>query len=78
MANSTAVTEQEKTGPIKRLQEFIFEVRAEMEKVTWPTKNDLKVSTQVTLLLLCIMAAIIFVFDRVFQILVLGLINAVS
>ena len=45
-------------GVVQRLTEFITEVRSEMKKVTWPSKEDLKVSTKVTMLLLVIMAAI--------------------
>jgi preprotein translocase SecE subunit len=54
-------------GLVTRVTNFYEEVRAEMDKVTWPTLADLKVSTQVTLYMLGIMAAITFVFDQVFQ-----------
>lgn len=60
------VTEQ-KSGLIARLQEFYGEVMVEMSKVTWPSLDDLKVSTKVTLFLLLAMAGIIFVFDKVFE-----------
>ena len=68
------VTEQ-KPGPIARMQTFYGEVMAEMNKVTWPTLDDLKVSTKVTMFLLFAMAAVIFVFDKVFEQLVLILLN---
>lgn len=64
------ITEQ-KSGPITRLQEFYGEVMVEMGKVTWPSLDDLKVSTKVTLFLLLAMAGIIFVFDKIFEQLVL-------
>jgi len=68
------VTEQ-KTGLITRLQLFYEEVMVEMNKVTWPSFEDLKVSTKVTMFLLLAMAAVIFVFDKVFEQFVLLLLN---
>ena len=71
------VTEQ-KPGPIARLQGFYGEVMAEMGKVTWPTLDDLKVSTKVTVFLLLSMAAIVFIFDKVFEQFVLMLLKISS
>jgi len=60
------VTEQ-KPGLITRIQSFYAEVMVEMGKVTWPTLDDLKVSTKVTMFLLLAMAGVVFVFDKVFE-----------
>ena len=60
------VTEQ-KPGFIARIQGFYAEVMMEMGKVTWPTLDDLKVSTKVTMFLLLAMAGVVFVFDKVFE-----------
>lgn len=60
------VTEQ-KPGLVARIQTFYNEVMSEMHKVTWPTLDDLKVSTKVTMFLLAAMAGVIFVFDKVFE-----------
>lgn len=60
------VTEQ-KPGLIARIQGFYAEVVVEMGKVTWPTLDDLKVSTKVTMFLLLAMAGVVFVFDKVFE-----------
>lgn len=60
------VTEQ-KPGLIARIQGFYAEVMVEMGKVTWPTLDDLKVSTKVTMFLLLAMAGVVFVFDKVFE-----------
>lgn len=60
------VTEQ-KPGLVARVQGFYAEVVVEMGKVTWPTLDDLKVSTKVTMFLLFAMAAVVFVFDKVFE-----------
>jgi preprotein translocase subunit SecE len=70
-----ATATEQKTGPITRLQVFYEEVMVEMSKVTWPTLDDLKVSTKVTMFLLLAMAGIIFLFDKVFEQFVLMLLN---
>ncbi len=61
------VTEQQKPGLIARVQSFYADVLVEMGKVTWPTLDDLKVSTKVTMFLLLAMAAVVFLFDKVFE-----------
>lgn len=66
MAKQATATEPS-IGIVSRVTSFYEDVRSEMDKVTWPTMADLKVSTQVTLYLLAIMATITFVFDQVFQ-----------
>jgi preprotein translocase SecE subunit len=68
------VTEQ-KPGLIARIQGFYAEVVVEMGKVTWPTLEDLKVSTKVTMFLLLAMAGVVFVFDKVFEQFVLLLLS---
>lgn len=60
------VTEQ-KPGLVARIQAFYADVVMEMGKVTWPTMDDLKVSTKVTMFLLLAMAAVVFLFDKVFE-----------
>lgn len=75
MAKNTTTATEAKPGPIERLKNFLQEVRAELNKVTWPTMEDLQVSTKVTLFLLGVMAIIIFGFDQVFQFVVLMLLN---
>lgn len=70
-----AIATEQKTGPIARVQVFYEEVMAEMGKVTWPTLDDLKVSTKVTMFLLLAMAGVVFLFDKVFEQFVLMLLN---
>jgi preprotein translocase SecE subunit len=66
-------------GVFARLRTFMEEVHTEMtRKVTWPTREDLKSSTQVTLILLGVMAVIIFFYDKIFEIVVLGLLGLFS
>ncbi len=56
-----------KRGLIARIQDFLQEVKVELSKVTWPSREELKSSTQVVLILLLILAAIIYTFDIAFQ-----------
>jgi preprotein translocase subunit SecE len=69
------VAAEHNPGLIERIKTFIEEVQVEMKKVTWPTMADLKVSTKVTMYLLLGMAALIFVYDQVFQNVVFQLLN---
>ncbi len=62
-----ATASETKPGIFQRIQNFYDDVRLEMDKVTWPSKNDLMVSTKVTMYLLGIMAAILFAYDQVFH-----------
>lgn len=64
-----------KPGIVQRVQEFFQEVRTELGKVTWPTVDDLKVSTKVTMLMLAIVSIILFLFDQVFQRVILVLLS---
>lgn len=74
MAKQATVTEAQ-PGVVQRVVTFYEEVRTEMDKVTWPSMDDLKVSTQVTLLMLAFMATIIFFADRIFQFVMLFLLT---
>ena len=58
-----------------RLRTFLEEVQTELGKVTWPSREDLAVSTKVTMYLLLAMAGIVFVFDKVFEVVVLTLLQ---
>jgi preprotein translocase subunit SecE len=62
---SVAVTAKE-PGFFERIQQFIVDVRTEMRKVNWPTKDEVKSMTQVVMVALLIMAAIVAVYDWVF------------
>ena len=66
-----------KPGPIQKSKTFVEEVRHEMDKVTWPSREELKASTTVTLIFLVIIAVIVGVMDVVFQNIVLWLLRTV-
>lgn len=69
---------ESRPGILARIQEFFDDVVTELKKVTWPSREDLVASTKVTLYLLFIMAAIIFVYDRVFGFLIMTILSFAS
>ena len=60
-----------------RVKDFYQEVMAEMSKVTWPSQDELKSSTQVVLLMLAVIATLIYFYDVLFQVVVLNLFKLV-
>ena len=61
----------DRPSPIVRAKDFYEEVKAEMGKVAWPALDEIKSSTSVVLLLLGMVGAMIYVFDGVFQFIVI-------
>lgn len=57
--------QDDKPGIVVRIRTFIQEVKAELGKVAWPSKGELKSHTSVVMFMLFIMAAIIYVYDLV-------------
>ena len=53
----------------EKIQQFLREVRAEMEKVTWPGRPEVQAATIVIIVLVILLAAFIggvdFIIDRV-------------
>jgi len=70
--------DESRPGILARIQEFFDDIINELKKVTWPTREDLMASTKVTLYLLLIMAAIIFVYDRVFGLIIMTILSFAS
>ena len=52
---------------IKKVQGFISEVRTEMQKVTWSTREELMGSTGVVLMTMLILSSFIGISDFVFS-----------
>ncbi len=48
---------------LQKVRNFVFEVRAEMQKVTWPTREELIGSTAVVLMTMLILSTFIGVAD---------------
>jgi len=70
-----ATVSEQNPGLVARTKAFYADVVMEMGKVTWPTLEDLKVSTKVTVFLVLAMAAVVFLFDKVFERFVLLLLS---
>ena len=54
---------------LKKAQSFFTEVRAEMQKVTWPTREELVGSTGVVLMTMLIISAFVGCADFVMSLL---------
>jgi preprotein translocase subunit SecE len=67
MAKQVAAVSESKPNIFHRMREFFQEVQMEMKKVSWPSREELKSSTFIVLIMLCIFAVIIGVYDRVFH-----------
>lgn len=76
MAKQSVETEGKKSVQA-RVKEFYQDVMTEMTKVTWPSREELKTSTSVVLILLAVVAAVVYAYDFVFQVLVFGLFKLV-
>ena len=49
----------------ERLKIYLAETRAEMKKVTWPTKEELKDATRVVIIATFVLTAFIGVIDQI-------------
>jgi preprotein translocase subunit SecE len=52
-------------GPIGRLSQFLRDVRAEMKRVSWPSVNEVRNTTIITLVAVIFFAVYLFLVDRV-------------
>ena len=57
----------------EKIVNFVNDVVKEMKKVTWPTKDELKESTNVVIVVCLILAAFTWVIDLVITTLMKGL-----
>jgi len=54
-----------RVGPLGRLAQFLRDVRAEMKRVSWPTLNEVKNTTIITLIAVIFFAVYLFLVDRI-------------
>ena len=52
---------------VNRTVAYFQDVRTELGKVTWPTREDLKSHTVVVLMFLALLAVVVGVLDQIFQ-----------
>ncbi len=58
------------TSTVGKITGFIRESKAELEKVTWPTKQELLVNTVVVLIAVVLVAVSIWIADTFFSIII--------
>lgn len=56
-----------RTGPVGRLSQFLRDVRAEMKRVSWPTLNEVRNTTIITLVAVIFFAIYLFLVDRIWS-----------
>lgn len=61
------------SGPIPKMTKYLGEVRTELRKTTWPTRQELIAQTQVVLGLLIVVGVFIAAWDTILGALVSGL-----
>jgi preprotein translocase subunit SecE len=62
-----------RVGPVGRMSQFLRDVRAEMKRVSWPTVKEVKNTTIITLVAVVFFSVYLFLVDRVWAYLILGL-----
>ena len=53
-----------RTGPIERIGNFLHDVRAEMKRVSWPSANEVKNTTIITIVAVIFFAIYLFGVDQ--------------
>ncbi len=59
-----------RTGFIQRTTQFLHDTRSEMRRVSWPTANEVKNTTIITLIAVVFFAIYLFGVDRVWSFLI--------
>ena len=62
-----------RVGPLGRMTQFLRDVRAEMKRVSWPSVNEVKNTTIITLVAVIFFAIYLFLVDRVWAFLLVQL-----
>ena len=61
------MAEEKKGNIFKRIVRFFKDVKAELKKVTWPTKKQAIKNTIVVLIFLVVIGLLVFMLDLLFQ-----------
>ena len=65
MADTTEISTTSRVGVVTSFRNFIGEVKAEMLKCTWPTKQELKEQTVVVCISCLLLGAVVCLSDTV-------------
>lgn len=60
-------TEPKKVGLFSALQTYLTEVRAELKKVVWPTREEATRLTGIVLAITALMSMLLYIFDYIFS-----------
>jgi|SRR5215468_11153816 len=60
-------------GPLGRMGQFLRDIRAELKRVSWPTLNEVKNTTIITLIAVIFFAVYLFLIDQALSRVILGL-----
>ena len=71
-------TDKEKDQNENALVRTFREVRSEMKKVVWPTREETVRLTGVVVALSAVISVVLFAADSLFQLMIIGLQNAVK
>jgi preprotein translocase subunit SecE len=63
-AEPTTEKAEPRPGPLPSLREYIKDVRVEMSKVTWPTREELRRHTLVVVVMVAMVAVFVGIVDR--------------
>ena len=69
------MAENKNTAKKAKASKFFRETKSEIKKVSWPSKAQLVRNTAVILAFVVIMTVILFVFDKVFELGLTGLLS---
>jgi preprotein translocase subunit SecE len=67
-----------RVGPFGRMTQFLRDVRAEMKRVSWPSVNEVKNTTIITLVAVIFFAIYLFLVDRTWAFLLIQLNSLLS
>lgn len=70
---STEALTQSEPGFFKRVGNFLREVRAEIGKVTWPSKDEIRKATTVIVIFVTALGLVIGLMDAILQFLLVRL-----
>jgi len=64
-----------RAGPLERMSQFLRDVRAELRRVSWPTANEVRNTTIITLVAVVFFAIYLFAVDKIWAFLLVQLSN---
>jgi preprotein translocase subunit SecE len=64
-----------RSGPLERISQFLRDIRAELRRVSWPTANEVKNTTIITLVAVVFFAIYLFTVDKIWSFLLVQLSN---